>query len=728
MFRSLKHGAKKLINIALLAKSGKKEQSQMRKHSASNRVVKPKVSIIVPAYNVAPYIVDCLKSLSEQRYINIEIIVINDGSTDATEQRVRECIEGDNRIKLFNQVNGGLSRARNAGVARASGSFLCFVDSDDELEPDYIATAVETLLTTESDFVVVGYSRFNSSRAWKAARWIQEAHKSDRMAVTLQQAPDILVNAMACSKLIRKSFWDKNDLGFVPGVTYEDQIFSATLYTKARQFDILEKSFYKWRDREDRSSITQRIGDPEDFTSRISAAVKAREILEDYDQEVSHLRIGQILSNDLTVWLRQIPKANEVFWDALVAGLSALTSGEPEGVWSGVAPQHRLVYKTILDKEYDKAIWLFENNVWDLRSFKTVENDGTFVIEPAEFTLPASLSDVTLRQLQPHQMDLRARLTRGHWSNEKLVIDGYAFINRVDPELSRSETTIFLVSQETGDEFPISSTVRRCESAELASDHPYHDYSRMGFRIEIDQGLLLSMGTGLTRRWQFAVQVSSGSELRRQPLSVQAASGLFALGSRNINGWRISPIVDRNRGFTLRANRPSVLASASDDSDEVELTSADSVGLTHVVAFSGDTRVDIPATPRLSKSGVIAVVDLEDLRHLPSGIHKLRAKRADGSLRPIAWDGITEDLPREGRIRFGATQHENLELINDTNIIEVIDAYKNSDNELTLEFDSNVNEDITFGVIIDNKKIELGSIANGLSQITTGPCPGPPLN
>jgi CDP-glycerol glycerophosphotransferase len=91
----------------------------------------PKVSVVVPVYNVAPYLGSCLWTLSNQTYRNLEIVVVDDGSTDGSLAVAQRAQRRDRRIRIIRQANAGLSAARNAGIAAATGEFLAFVDSDE---------------------------------------------------------------------------------------------------------------------------------------------------------------------------------------------------------------------------------------------------------------------------------------------------------------------------------------------------------------------------------------------------------------------------------------------------------------------------------------------------------------------------------------------------------------------------------------------------------------------
>lgn len=111
------------------------------------------ISIIIPVYNKEKYIKKCLESITNQTYKNIEIIVINDGSTDNSENIIKEFAKKEKRIKVFTQSNGGVSKARNQGLKYASGEYILFVDADDYVEADY----VEKMVAYKEDLIVCGY-------------------------------------------------------------------------------------------------------------------------------------------------------------------------------------------------------------------------------------------------------------------------------------------------------------------------------------------------------------------------------------------------------------------------------------------------------------------------------------------------------------------------------------------------------------------------------------------
>lgn len=116
------------------------------------------ISIIIPAYNAQNHIGSCMKSVIDQTNPNIEIVVVNDGSTDDTEEIVQGFASNDPRIKIISKPNAGLPQARKTGVEYSIGKYICFVDSDDWIEPDYCLNLYAAITSTNADIATCGIS------------------------------------------------------------------------------------------------------------------------------------------------------------------------------------------------------------------------------------------------------------------------------------------------------------------------------------------------------------------------------------------------------------------------------------------------------------------------------------------------------------------------------------------------------------------------------------------
>ena len=126
----------------------------------------PKFSIIIPVYNVAPYLRECLDSVLAQTFTEWEAICVDDGSTDGSGDILNEFADKDARIKVLHQANSGVSVARNCGLENAIGDWIGFVDSDDVVDADWLSCCMEAIANeTSCDSIVWGFQSFNDSQA-----------------------------------------------------------------------------------------------------------------------------------------------------------------------------------------------------------------------------------------------------------------------------------------------------------------------------------------------------------------------------------------------------------------------------------------------------------------------------------------------------------------------------------------------------------------------------------
>ena len=120
-----------------------------------------KLSVIIPIYNVEKYLDRCIKSICNQTYENLEIILVDDGSTDGSPEMCDQYVEKDKRIKVIHKQNGGLSDARNVGLEYATGQYIFFCDSDDYVERDLISECMESISKDSIDILIFAISKIS---------------------------------------------------------------------------------------------------------------------------------------------------------------------------------------------------------------------------------------------------------------------------------------------------------------------------------------------------------------------------------------------------------------------------------------------------------------------------------------------------------------------------------------------------------------------------------------
>lgn len=181
-----------------------------------------KVSVIIPVYNKEKYIAVCLRSIMIQTYTNLEIIAVDDGSSDASFSICQEYAIKDNRIRLIRQANGGPSEARNSGINAATGEYIIFIDADDYVAPDYIEHLMEY---AGFDLVISGYFELRGRIQEKYVPILTKVQDSDKFADIIFNANNFRFITGPCLKLYKTQLVKKNNVRFIDITFGEDTAF-----------------------------------------------------------------------------------------------------------------------------------------------------------------------------------------------------------------------------------------------------------------------------------------------------------------------------------------------------------------------------------------------------------------------------------------------------------------------------------------------------------------------
>lgn len=184
----------------------------------------PRLTVVVPLYNVEEYLGACLDSLAGQTMADLEVVMIDDGSTDGGADVAREFTRRDPRFRLVQQENAGLGAARNAGAGQAhpDAEFLTFVDSDDVVPPGAFARMLAELDASGSDFATGNVLRLRANGALEQSPMFRRPMETPRRATHVTRDWILLGDRIACNKVFRRAFWDRHAFAFPSGVLYED--------------------------------------------------------------------------------------------------------------------------------------------------------------------------------------------------------------------------------------------------------------------------------------------------------------------------------------------------------------------------------------------------------------------------------------------------------------------------------------------------------------------------
>ena len=296
----------------------------------------------MPVYDVEAYLGSTIDSIAAQTLREIEIILVDDGSSDHSYAIARRKALLDERIRVIRQQNAGPGPAREHGLRMARGRYLAFLDSDDVMPSDALERLVAAAESNDAQIAVGAFRRFNSSRVW-VADWVGDLHAVPRRGTTLEQHPELLRNNYPCGKVFRRDFWKAQGIGFRRDAIYEDQPLIGLMLLRASHIDVLTDITYDYRARDDRSSISQRPEELGDLHDRVAAWLLTLDAFHDEGAPESVLRgwYWTLYATHLHWYLDNDAIADPEYWGVLRDAARRLQRSAPAGSFDLVTADRR---------------------------------------------------------------------------------------------------------------------------------------------------------------------------------------------------------------------------------------------------------------------------------------------------------------------------------------------------------------------------------------------------
>lgn len=507
-----------------MSRLGSVKQWVRARVASSDETREPKLSVVVPVYNVEAYLDDCLDSVLSQPYDDLEIVMVDDGSTDSSAEIAQRRADAHGNIRLVSQANLGLGAARNAGVAAARGEYLTFLDSDDSLPPDAYSAMMRTLEESGSDFAIGKLVRDEGDRRYAMPR-MRDNHRVRRIGVTLDEMPRILADVFAVNKIVRRSFWDRAGLAFPTDIRYEDQPTLTRAFLEADRFDVLTETVYLWRIRTDGSSITQRRDDIADLYDRILTKRSSTEAVLAKAPHLLPLWQSDILPVDLWEYFRAVPGCADEYWDLLRTAMAEFWSEETvpfHRTWIPV--QQRLMGWLVTQDRRAELVRLIEF-VDGCKGDLPLEQRGDRVVALLPGVEGGGVPESTY-VLGDHELRWEARVTRAAWVDGRLEVDGFALIRNVPTAGHDTELTARLLGPDgRAVDVPLEPVVQ--PRATKFAGRPSQDFDACGFRLTVDPAGL----DGPEGTWRL--------ELERRVVDLRRAGGVTSYDGPDVDrSWR----------------------------------------------------------------------------------------------------------------------------------------------------------------------------------------------
>jgi CDP-glycerol glycerophosphotransferase len=548
---------------------------------------------VVPVYQVEEYLAECLDSLLSQTYERLEIVLVDDGSTDRSADIARGYAERDPRIKVVRQANAGLGAARNTGLAHSTGRLVTFADSDDTVPADAYRRMVRSLRRTGSDFVVGALVR-DEGGVERMRPWARRAHARRRLSITIDDAPVMLTNVMACTKVFRREFVDSIGLRFPEHTRYEDQVPITRAYLEARAFDVLPTVVYRWRKRDDKSSISQQKAEMQDLLDRVAAQREIAGFLHETASEaVLRSWYVKALRQDFFAYLRVAGDADDDYWEVLQDNLVSIAQQAPEdldnelelrirlAVWLGRHGHRSALRDLVRDEGFAGSNFPVDARDGRLRA-------GVPSLEKHALSLPDSLM-----RIRKVDLILTTRLESLDWSTAgRLRIRCLAALSYADPGLHDVSTHVTLTGPPGTSAVEVTTRVVEDPSANLVARRTYEDHTRSSVTADVDlEALVTASGSRRVTRWELRVGAAiapSGRgrigaegplEARREYGSAVVPRSVLVAGALVTSKW------SERRGLVVEVHREYAAVTgvvADDDAFEVAVRAPGLVALSQV--------------------------------------------------------------------------------------------------------------------------------------------------
>jgi len=317
----------------------------------------PLVSVILIGYNDAARISRAIDSVRGQTLHSIEIIVVDDASTDATSQIVTAVAEQDPRIRYVQRTenSGGCSAPRNDGLALARAPWVMFCDSDDELDIHACANLLNAAEQWGADLVCGTAVRHDVGKD-RDKVWRPDLHRIDRVVASLDEEPDLLYDTISVNKIYSRDFLVRHSITFPPGLLFEDQVFTLRCFLAAERIGILQTCVYIWNvDRKaDEASITQGRMQQRNVVDRVEINRQMDALLSGASEELQLAKAVKFLRHEGYLYLSTIGEHPDAAAAQALAGVFRdYVSGIDIRAFEHVRPALRVAFFGLLTSDME---------------------------------------------------------------------------------------------------------------------------------------------------------------------------------------------------------------------------------------------------------------------------------------------------------------------------------------------------------------------------------------
>lgn len=325
---------------------------------------KPKISIIVPVYNTANYLEECLDSLVNQSLEDIEIICIDDKSEDNSPEILEKYASKDNRIKvILNKENTGQAIARNIALKSVKGEYIAFMDSDDKIDLDGYEKVLNFCEKNFLDMVLFNVVRFDKKGIIGESELHEKSIQNETKKTSILEHKEFVYDTSPCNKLIKTSLIMDNNIEFINRL-YEDLLFSMELFSSTDSVGVLPDVKYYWRRRRDsqNKSTTQNRTNKKNIADRMFIINKIDELFKSNEKyncllDSYHFKLLEI---DYRLFIDQIDIGNSDYREFIIKTIKPIIETYPKELFRNLSMIDKIKYDFLIDDKIDELIYIRE--------------------------------------------------------------------------------------------------------------------------------------------------------------------------------------------------------------------------------------------------------------------------------------------------------------------------------------------------------------------------------
>jgi Glycosyl transferase family 2 len=335
--------------------------------------LKPVVSVILPFYNVENYLDACLASIARSSVADLEVLLVDDGSHDASASIASGYASRDRRFRLFSQPNRGNGASRNSALLQARGEVIAFADGDDIVPPDAYAVLLQALRNNNVDIAAGRVVRINDNGKPGRSSIHDRALKTPAARTRLAIQPELFGDTCLWNKLYTRNFFMQQVYPIPESCLYEDLLAVTRAYTAARSVSIVPETVYQWRKRGDGSSITQGMHRISTMSDRYRMLRQARTLVHETAPELLTAFDSKCLAIDLPITFKQRNCSNHLYRSVAFCNIAELLSDGYTRIEGPHASAHRIA-NLLADRDFHQASVVLEQSWRTLPVWGTVQS------------------------------------------------------------------------------------------------------------------------------------------------------------------------------------------------------------------------------------------------------------------------------------------------------------------------------------------------------------------